>query len=75
MMPEDIVARTFGVSRALVSDSTSNDEIAELDSLGHMNLILELESAFGVSVSPAEALAMTDMESIKRVLRKLGATW
>ncbi len=75
MTPEDSVATTFGISRSLVSESTSNEDIAEWDSLGHMNLILELESQYGVSFSPAEALEMTDLRSIKRVLREHGASW
>jgi acyl carrier protein len=42
------------------------------DSLNHVTLILELEGAFGVSFAAEEALGMTDVGAIKRVLRTHG---
>jgi acyl carrier protein len=75
MTPEDVVSRVFNVSRDRVSDATSNAEVADWDSLGHMTLIVELESVFGVSVSAEDALAMTDVASIKRILSHRGARW
>ncbi len=58
-----------------VSDETSNRNQASWDSLTHINLIIELEAAFGVSLSPEEALTMTDVATIKRTLRGRGVSW
>lgn len=75
MAPEDVVSRVFGVDRRRLTDATSNRTLAEWDSLAHMNLVLELEETYNVSLSPDEALQMTDIASIKRVLDRRGASW
>ncbi len=75
MKPEEVVAKVFGVSPAEVLDSTSNRTLPAWDSLGHMTLIVELESTYAVSVSAEDALSMTDVAAIKRVLRAGGAVW
>jgi acyl carrier protein len=75
MAPEAVVARLFGLSRSAVTDATSNATVAAWDSLNHITLILELESVFNVSLSAEDALAMTDVASIKRVLQAHGADW
>lgn len=58
-----------------MADETSNESLEEWDSMGHMNLILELEATYGISLSPEEALEMTDVAGIKRVLRGHGVRW
>ena len=75
MKPEAVVAKVFGVPLDSVHDDVSNTSLAEWDSVAHMELILELEAAYGVSVSPQDALDMTDVGAIKRVLSRYGAAW
>jgi acyl carrier protein len=75
MAPEAIVARVFGLPRRAVSDATSNTTEGAWDSLNHVTLILELEAAYGVSFSAEDALTMTDVGAIKRVLRSYGVDW
>jgi acyl carrier protein len=75
MTPEDVVSRVFGVSRNKVDDDTSNTTLPEWDSMGHVNLIIELESSYGVSFSPDDALQMTDVAAIKRALQSRGVSW
>ena len=75
MAPEDVVSRVFGVARNMVNDSTSNATLPEWDSMGHVNLIIELESSYGVSFSPNDALQMTDVTAIKRALQSRGVSW
>jgi acyl carrier protein len=74
MAPESVVARVFGLARASVTDATSNTSVGEWDSLNHVSLVLELETAYGVSFSAEETLAMTDVGAIKRVLHAHGVT-
>jgi len=75
MAPEMVLAKVFGVSPPEVNDSTSNRSLPAWDSLGHMTLIVELESIYGVSLSPDDALQMTDLAAIKRILLDRGARW
>ena len=75
MAPEALVARVLGLSRQAVTDATSNITESSWDSLNHVTLVLELESTYGVSLSAEDALAMTDVGTIKRVLRTYGVEW
>jgi len=75
MRPEEVVANVLGLSPDEIKDDTSNESTAEWDSLAHMNLVLELEAIYGVALSPDEALEMTDVAAVKRLLAERGATW
>ncbi len=75
MRPEELIAKVFGVDPHAVDDATSNTNLPEWDSLGHVTLIMEIESTYGVSLSAEDALAMTDLGSIKRILELRGARW
>lgn len=75
MTPEALVARVFGLPRHAVNDATSNVTESAWDSLNHVTLILELEATYGISVSAEDALTMTDVGAIKRVLRSHGVEW
>lgn len=75
MAPESVVARVLGLPRNAVTDATSNATASTWDSLNHVTLVLELESTYGVALSPEDALAMTDVATIKRVLRTHGVEW
>lgn len=75
MAPEAVVARVFGLPRSSINDATSNANVPEWDSLNHVTLVLELESAFRVSFSAEETLVMTDVGAVKRILRSHGVSW
>ncbi|UCF19808.1 MAG: acyl carrier protein [Gemmatimonadota bacterium] len=75
MAPEQIIGRIFGVNPGKIDDTTSNTTLEEWDSMGHVNLIMELESTYGVSLSPDDALQMTNVATIKRILQSRGASW
>ncbi len=73
--PEEIVAKVFGAALSEVRDDTSNKTLAAWDSLGHITLIIELESTYGISLSPGDLFNMTSVASIKRILSSHGVTW
>ena len=75
MTPEEVVAKVFGVPVAEVAESTSNRTLPAWDSLGHMVLVVELESTYGISFSADDTLRMTDVKTIKDILRAQGAAW
>ena len=75
MRPEEVVGKVFSIPVADVTDSTSNKTISDWDSFGHITLILELESTYRVALAPQDALAITDVASIKKVLKSYGAAW
>jgi len=75
MSPEQLVAQVFGLHMSRVTDATSNQNIAEWDSLGHVNLIMQVESHYGVSFSTEETLTLTSVGALKRTLVELGIVW
>jgi len=75
MSPEQLVAQVFGLHVSQVTDATSNQNIAEWDSLGHVNLIMQVESHYGVSLSIEDALTLTNVGVLKRTLVELGVVW
>ena len=75
MPPEMVVSRVFGVEAGAVDDATSNATLRQWDSLAHVNLVLALEEAYGVSLTMEDALEATSVGAIKAVLRRRGAQW
>jgi acyl carrier protein len=73
---EDRLCRTIsavlGVPADSLSDDASPDTVAEWDSMGHLNLVMALESEFGVSLSAEDALGMRNVAAIRRLLRGRG---
>ena len=75
MTPERLVAQVFSVNEGDIGEDTSNQNLPAWDSMGHVTLIMELESSFDVSLSIDEALAMTSVGEIKKVLERRGVRW
>lgn len=63
----DIMKRAFHSEAVYVTSSQKNCEA--WDSLHHLDLILELENEFGISLEPEEIAAMTDFVSILTILK------
>jgi acyl carrier protein len=75
MSPEALVAELFGLSPDRVTEDSSNQTLTEWDSLGHITLVIELESRYGISLSAEEALTLTSVKAIKQALKDRGVTW
>jgi acyl carrier protein len=75
MRPEELVARVFGLLPDAVADATGPETCEDWDSLGHLNLVLEMEQVYGIALSTDDALAITDVASMKRILAERGARW
>ena len=67
-----VVAETFSVPVDSVSESTEPNDITHWDSLGHMNLIAEVEGAFGVTFEVDEITEAVNVGAIVRLLREKG---
>lgn len=75
MRPEIVIGRALGVPAGTITDESSSTMLESWDSLGHITLVLELESHYGVHFSVDETLAMKDCATIKRVLTAKGVRW
>lgn len=61
-------ASVIGSPAEDTKDDATQLDIKEWDSLGHLKLILELESQFSLSFEPEEIEEMTSLKEIEKVL-------
>jgi acyl carrier protein len=75
MLNEDalkgVMAAMLGVDVSTITPESSMDNIANWDSLRHMNLVLALEEEFGVTIPDEDAGNITSYKLIKLVLDEL----
>jgi len=72
MRIEAVVARTFHLDPSEVTDESSKETLAAWDSMGHLSLITGLEEEFKISLAIADAMEMTSVQDIKRILKDYG---
>jgi acyl carrier protein len=65
-----IFAAVFGLKS--IDAATSIETVEDWDSVSHMTLVLELEKEFGVPFTTDEAVEMTSVPEIKKVLAAKG---
>jgi acyl carrier protein len=59
-----IMADVFSIDKGSIPDDISYGNHEKWDSVHHLNLIVELESHFGVIFEPEEIQAMTNIDNI-----------
>ena len=59
-----IVADVFGLGLDQVDAQSSPESIEAWESIAHLNLVLSLEQAFGVSFTPDEIAELVSVETI-----------
>lgn len=75
MLNEDalkqVMATMLNVDASTINADSSMDNVANWDSLRHMNLVLALEEEFKVTIPDEEAGDITSYKLIKLVLEEL----
>jgi acyl carrier protein len=65
---EAIFRQSFEIEK--FTEDLSIDNVPGWDSMGHVGLILALQKEFGVSITPAEAIELTNVKNIIQFLSK-----
>ena len=65
---EEVFRQVFGNDQILISDETSADDIAEWDSVAHINLMFSMEQRFGVQFTGNELAEMRNIGELKEYL-------
>ncbi len=68
----EVVARALRVPVASVSDETSPATLRRWDSLHHLELMTEIEEAYGVQFSTADMVRAQSVGQIRHLLREKG---
>lgn len=66
------ISSLLGVEASTLTDEASPETVGSWDSISHLNLVMGLESEFGVSLTPEEALEMKTVGLIRAILREHG---
>jgi acyl carrier protein len=73
MNPSEMLDTTFrealGMSDGASPDGAAYGRTEGWDSVGHMQLIVGLEAAFGISVGAEDVFEMSSYEAVRRILR------
>jgi acyl carrier protein len=64
----NLMAALLQVPVESLKDEASSKSLPAWDSLAHLNLMIELEQEFGISLAPESAEAMTTVASVIRVV-------
>jgi acyl carrier protein len=72
MTVKEIIGKVFQIDPDELDDSSSRETIEGWDSMGHLNLILGLESEFKVNIAIADAMEMISVEKIRAILSRYG---
>ena len=64
----DILQRVFQTDS--ITETSSQNNCEQWDSLHHLNLIIELESEFNITFEPEEIAQMTSVSEIKCIISK-----
>lgn len=66
-----IFGRLFPVNPVELTDDVRRGELDGWDSLGHLDLVNELETQFSVAIDPSRALEIDTFGAAKRVVADL----
>jgi acyl carrier protein len=66
---KQIMADIFDINPKKINKSTSMDNVDSWDSLKHINLILELEQEFKISLDTKEIESMLSFDDILKTLK------
>lgn len=69
---KEIFVKVFLIDEDEINDKFSRKEVEEWDSMGHLMLISEVQSTFGVFIKDEDIAKVKSVGDIKKVLRKLG---
>jgi acyl carrier protein len=65
-------SRTLGIPMERVTDDLAYNTIEEWDSVGHMALVADIESAFDVMLDTDDILNLSSVAEAARILGRLG---
>jgi acyl carrier protein len=64
--------QALGIEAAQVDDALAYRAIPQWDSVGHMSLVAELESAFDIMLDTDDIIALSSVGKAKEILAKYG---
>lgn len=70
---EKVIRKVFPISEATINENWTSDDIPEWDSVGHLDLIMEIEREFQVKIEVEEMFEVEKLGDIGAILAKKNA--
>lgn len=67
---KEIMSSVFEVQIDEITEETQMQDVNSWDSLMHMEMILEIETEFGLKLSPDDITKMTSFKDILNIIQK-----
>lgn len=67
---DEVFRKALGLDDDTDLSTVAYGETAEWDSVGHLELVLALEDAYGISIDGADVLETADYQRLKTLLRE-----
>ena len=65
-----LIGETLGLPVEDLDDGLSMGDVVQWDSVSHVNLIMSLESAYGLTVTPEMITQLTNVGAIKEAIAR-----
>lgn len=69
---EKLMAEVLNIPQSRITDAMEMKQVAEWDSLKHMELIVAIEQAYAVELTGDEIAEMTSVRAIRAILARHG---
>lgn len=67
---EKVIREVFPIETDAVDENWTSDDIPDWDSVGHLNLIMEIEKEFNIKIEIEEMFEVEKLGDITRILEK-----
>jgi len=66
---EKVLRNVFPIEADVIDENWTSDDIPEWDSIGHLNLIMEIQKEFNVKIEIEEMFEVEKLSDITRILK------
>jgi acyl carrier protein len=70
---EKVIRGVFPIEEEIIDENWTSEDIPDWDSVGHLNLIMEIEKAFDIKIEIEEMFEVEKLGDISRILKKKNA--
>ncbi|MCP4218892.1 MAG: acyl carrier protein [bacterium] len=67
---EKIIREVFPIEEDTIDENWTSDDIPDWDSVGHLNLIMEIEKEFDIKIEIEEMFEVEKLGDITAILKK-----
>jgi acyl carrier protein len=67
---EKVISSVFPIEAETIDDNWTSDDIPEWDSVGHLDLMMEVEKEFGIKIEIEEMFEIEKLGDIQTILAK-----